>query len=118
MPEGQGLLLSLARVQTSRHSRIKLDDITGFFQQLSTMINAGTPLLHALRLSADQASSTQLVRIGKDMANRVAGGEALYQAAAAYPDVFKSHWVQMIKTGEVSGQLGSLLIQLRGNLQK
>src|SRR5579864_3191455 len=107
MPE-RGLILSWARVQGTRHNRIKLEDISSFFQQLSTMVNAGTPLLHALRLSADQAGSEQLAKIGKDMANRVAGGEALYQAAGAYPDVFAVHWVQMIRTGEVSGQLGAL----------
>src|SRR6185295_9044171 len=118
MPPGQGFLLSMARVQSTKHNGTSLDDISSFFQQLSVMITAGTPLLHALRLSADQTTSVELTKIGKDLANRVAAGEALHQAAAIYPEIFKHHWIQMIRTGEVSGQLGPLIMQLRENLTK
>lgn len=114
----RGLLLSLARVQTKRHRRAVLNDLVSYFQQLSTMLNAGTPLLHALRLCSDQTASQELARIGKDIANRVAGGDPFHQAAQAYPDVFRVHWIQMIRTGEVTGQLGPLMRTLSESILK
>ena len=43
--------LSHARVSSKRHNAIKADDIFGLFQQLSTMLQAGMPLMDALELA-------------------------------------------------------------------
>ena len=38
-----------ARVSSKPHKKIKLDDKMTFFQQLSTLVNSGTPLLQAIQ---------------------------------------------------------------------
>ena len=56
----KGFLLSHARVSNKRHRGIKSDDIFSLFQQLSTMISAGMPLMDALQLTAAQTQSKKL----------------------------------------------------------
>jgi type IV pilus assembly protein PilC len=46
------------------------------------------------------------------IAERVAGGVSLHQAAADFPKVFDRQWIEVIKTGEVSGQLTDVLTAL------
>ena len=52
MAQEMGFFLSHARVSAKRHKGIKGDDIFNLFQQLSTMIQAGMPLMDALQLTA------------------------------------------------------------------
>src|SRR3954453_9631172 len=94
-----GFLLSHARVSNKSHKGIKSDDIFSLFQQLSTMISAGMPLMDALVLSGSQSQSRKLSAVMGAIANKVQSGSSLWAAAAEYPKVFESHWVQVIRTG-------------------
>src|SRR6476661_2344233 len=96
----QGFLLSHARVSAKRHKGIKGDDIFNLFQQLSTMIQAGMPLMDALLLSAAQSQSKKLGAVMDNIAGKVQNGSSLWAAAAEHPRIFESHWVQVIRTGE------------------
>ena len=51
-----------ARVSSKPHKGIKLDDKMTFFQQLSTLICSGTPMLQAIQISAEQSQSLKLRR--------------------------------------------------------
>src|SRR5687767_1027285 len=93
-------LLSKARVSNGRHKGIKGDDIFNLFQQLSTMIMAGMPLMDALQLSGAQTQSKKLGGIMEQISAKVQAGSSLWAAAAEYPKIFESHWVQVIRTGE------------------
>lgn len=114
----KGLLLSLARITRKKHKKIRMDDIVAYFQQLSALLNAGIPLLHSIQITSDQCQSEKLSQILTNIANKVAGGSAFHTATSAYPKVFKSHWIQVIHTGEVSGQLAYLMQQLSDYIQK
>jgi type IV pilus assembly protein PilC len=48
----------------------------------------------------------------------VQAGSSLWAAAAEHPKVFESHWVQVIRTGEISGQIGPLLGRLTTNMKE
>ena len=111
-------LLSKARVSSGRHKGIKGDDIFNLFQQLSTMIMAGMPLMDAIQLSGAQTQSKKLGGIMESIASRVQAGSSLWAAAAEYPKIFESHWVQVIRTGEISGQIGPLLGRLTQNMKE
>src|SRR5438552_16397005 len=95
----QSKLLAWARVSNKRHKGIKSDDIFSFFQQLSTMIQAGMPLMDALQLSAEQSQSKKLGATIGTIADHVGAGSSLHAAASEYPKIFQSHWVQVIRTG-------------------
>ena len=58
-----------------------MDDKMNFFQQLSTLINSGTPLLQAIRICAQQNQSTRMQQSLKEIAARVAAGAKTREAA-------------------------------------
>jgi type IV pilus assembly protein PilC len=110
--------LSKARVSNKKHKGIKSDDIFNLFQQLSTMLQAGMPLMDALELAGGQAQSKKLCTIMETIANKVRSGSALWAAAKEHPKIFESHWIQVIRTGEISGQIGPLLGRLTQNMKE
>jgi len=109
-PETQGLFK--IRVSSKTHPKIKPEDILAFFQQLSTMFRAGTPIYDSITIAGTQCQSDLLKKVVEDVAARVAAGTALNQALATYPAHFKIEWIEIIRSGEESGQLGKVLEKL------
>lgn len=105
-------LLNHARVSSRPHRRVRLDDKLTFFQQLSTLVASGTPLLQSLRTCAEENQSLRLRMVLGGIVARVAAGSALNAAAAQYGEVFERQWVEMIRTGEITGQLTTVLHEL------
>ncbi|HZU36821.1 MAG TPA: type II secretion system F family protein [Gemmataceae bacterium] len=104
--------LSHARVSSRPHRRVRLDDKLTFFQQLSTLVASGTPLLQAIRVCADENQSIRMQQTLRGIAARVAAGSALHAAAGQYGDIFDRHWVEVIRTGEITGQMATVLQEL------
>src|SRR4051794_28403736 len=107
-----------ARMSSKPHAAAKLEDKMSFFHQLSTLVVAGTPLLQALQLCADQNQSTRMRKVLHEIVGKVAAGSALNVAAAAYPNVFEHHWVEVIRTGEVTGKMGLVLLELNKEIRE
>ncbi len=118
MAKNLGAFIKYARVQTATHPAITQDDILAFFENLSTLLNSGVALLRAISLSTEQCESQKLGKILKDIAKKVSGGKALYDSMSEYPNVFDFQWLQVIRTGEQSGQLAKLLVNLNTNIKK
>src|ERR1051326_2910397 len=92
-----------ARVSSKPHKKVKLDDKMTFFQQLSTLISSGTPLLQAIQICAQQNQSLKLRQVLEEVASSVAAGSSLNAAAEKYPQVFEHHWIGVLRTGEITG---------------
>ncbi len=101
-----------AKMSSKPHAKAKLDDKISFFHQLSTLVISGTPLLKALEISAEQNQSLKMRKVLEELTARVASGASLNSAAAMYPTIFEHHWVEVIKTGEVTGQMATVLKEL------
>jgi type IV pilus assembly protein PilC len=110
--------IARARVSSKAHKSIKLEDKMTFFHQLSTLINAGTPLLQAMHSCSEQNQSLKLRRVLDEIAGRVAAGSPLHAAAADHPNVFEHHWIGVIRTGEITGQMGIVLIELNKQIRE
>src|ERR1700712_2868183 len=109
---------SHARVSSKSHDKIKLDDKLSFFQQLSTLVCSGTPLLQSLRQVSEQSQSRKMRDVLGEIAGRVASGNSFHAAAAAYPSIFEPYWVEVIRTGEMTGQMGSVLLELNKQIRE
>jgi type II secretory pathway component PulF len=105
--------IARARVSSKMHNGIAMDDKMTFFHQLSTLIASGTPLLQAVQIGADQSQSIKMRRVLEDIAARVASGSSLHAAAANYTKIFSHHWIEVIRTGEVTGQMSLVLLELK-----
>jgi general secretion pathway protein F len=95
-----------------RRSRLSQDDIALFTQELATLLKAGLPLDRALEviihLSENDATRELVQQIRED----VRGGSTLHGAMEARKGVFSRLYLNMIRAGEASGALGTVMIRL------
>ncbi len=110
--------IARARVASKPHKPVKMDDKMTFFHQLSTLIASGTPLLQAVHICAEQSQSVKLRRVLDDIAARIAAGSSFHAAAANHIGVFQHHWIEVIRTGEVTGQMALVLTELNKQVQE
>ena len=92
--------------------KVKAKDRVLFSRQLSTLINAGLPLVQALRSVNDQTTSKPLKVIMGDVIGAVEGGSTLSVALGKHPKVFDQIYVNLVAAGEASGTLDAALERL------
>jgi type IV pilus assembly protein PilC len=101
-----------------RFSRIRTKDKVLFSRQLSTLINAGLPLVQSLRQVAAQTTNKPLKVVINDVINDVEAGSAFSVALAKHPKVFNRVYVSLVAAGETSGTLDSGLERLADQQEK
>ncbi len=100
------------------HSPVKPKDKANFFHLLSVMINAGIPMVKALRSLELQMESPRLQMIVKDLGNMIEGGASLSESMFSYTKIFSDAEIGMVKSGEASGQLSKVLDNLAKDAEK
>lgn len=101
-----------AKSPGGRFNRVKTKDKVLFSRQLSTLINAGLPLVQSLRSVSNQTTSKPLkIVLGKVIAD-VEAGSTLSDAMSKHPQVFNQIYVSLIAAGEASGTLDKALERL------
>ncbi len=103
---------------SSFRNRIKTKEKIIFARQLSTLINAGLPLVQSLRSVADQTDSKPMKLVINDIIVRVEAGGKFSEALMAYPKVFGQVFVSLVASGEVSGTLDNSLERLAHQQEK
>lgn len=98
--------------------RIKVKDKILFSRQLSTLINAGLPLVQSLRSVSKQTQSKPLQVVIGQVINDVEGGSALSVALGKHPTVFNRIYISLIAAGETSGTLDKALERLATQQEK
>ncbi len=98
--------------------RIKTKDKILFSRQLSTLINAGLPLLQSLRTVTKQTQSKPLKVVLNQIITDIEAGSALSASLARHPGVFNQVFVSMIAAGETSGTLDASLERLSTQQEK
>lgn len=92
--------------------RIKPTDVAIFVRQLATLTKAGIPLVDALSATADQTEKPKLRKVLVQIKQDVSEGASLAQAVKQHETVFSPIFPNMIRAGEASGTLDSVLLQL------
>lgn len=105
-------------ISGGRDKKIKLDDIVIFTRQLTTMIDAGIPLVHALGILAEQIENNDLKKVVTVVRQDIEGGMSFCDALAKHPVVFSELYINMTKAGETSGMLDEVLDRLALYLEK
>jgi type IV pilus assembly protein PilC len=95
-----------------RFIRIKPEDIILFSVQLANMIDAGLTLISSLQVISNQIENKKLKEIISEVRRSVEGGSAFSEALGKYPRVFSTLYVDMVKAGEASGKLNTVLNRL------
>ncbi len=98
--------------------KVNLGVLTVFCRQFSTMIDAGVPLVKALRILTEQTDDKNFKIILQDLSAKVEEGESLSNAMELYPRVFSTLFVGLVRSGEVGGVLDKVLDRLAEFLEK
>jgi general secretion pathway protein F len=86
-------------------------------RQFATLMNAHVPLDEALRALTSQVESAMLSTTMAAVKDSVSEGKSLYDALNAYPNIFTKLYVNMVRAGESSGNLGVVLERLADFLE-
>jgi len=97
---------------------ISSDDMLLFYIQLSNMINAGITILMSLSTLAKQVENRNLKEAIGGVSRQVESGSTLSRAFGAEPRIFKKLFVNMIKAGEASGNLDTVLMRYANFFEK
>ena len=94
------------------HSGVKLDDLIALAKQLQVLLTSGITLLRSLEIISLQVQSSKLFHSLTQMKKDISAGSSFKAAIAKYPSIFSNLWVNIINTGETTGQLPFALEQL------
>ena len=87
-------------------------DIVIFTRQMSTMIDAGLPLVQCLQILAKQQENSTFKRVLTEVQTDVESGTTLADAMRKHPKVFDNLYSNMIEAGELGGILDTILSRL------
>ncbi len=97
---------------------IRTRELTDFTRQLATMVGARLPLAKSLGILAQHHSHPQMQRVLQAVLHGVTHGQSLSDSLMQFPKVFSPLFVNLVRVGEVSGNLPEILQQLAGYLEK
>ncbi len=97
---------------------IKRKELTIITRQLATLLDAGLPLIRSLNTLARQAKNPIVKNILTQTSESVEGGSTFAEALAQNPKSFDKLYLNMIRAGEASGAMESILNRLALFMEK
>lgn len=109
---GSGLNLNLGPMV------IKRKELTVLTRQLAILLGAGLPLIRSLRTLERQAKSPAVRTVLGKTAETVEGGATFAEALSQHPKSFDKLFLNMVRAGEASGAMETILDRLAGFMEK
>ena len=97
---------------------VRKKDLTAFTRQLSTLQDAGLPILRSLAILQEQQKPGLLKNTLIDVHEAVSNGATLSDAMSTHPKAFDKLYCKMITAGEVGGVLDLILQRLADFMEK
>ena len=97
---------------------VKTQDVVIFTRQLTTMIDAGMPLVQILDILASQSDNKTFGAQIREVKESVEAGSTLSDALRKFPKSFDELYVNMVQAGEVGGILDTILGRLSIYMEK
>ncbi|MCJ7692394.1 MAG: type II secretion system F family protein, partial [Sedimentisphaerales bacterium] len=98
--------------------RVKVKFVTQFARQLSTLQDAGLPILRSLRILEEQQKSGTFKRVIGYVSDEIEGGSTLSEALGRFPHCFDRLLVSMVAAGETGGVLDLILSRVADFMEK
>jgi len=83
-----------------------------YTRQLATLLRSGIPLAQALTALIEQVESRDIEAVLRDVREQVVRGKSFAEALALHPRLFDELFVNMVRAGEASGNLDTVLVRL------
>lgn len=88
---------------------VKTKELVIMTRQLSTLIDAGLPLLRSINVLIAQQKPSKLRDILRELASEIQSGSTFSEGLAKHPKQFDRLFVNMVRAGEVGGMLETVL---------
>lgn len=115
-----GNLSSLVKPSDRRAGRgpVNQSDVLLLTSELSIMLRAGLALDNALRVLIGMSHKPSVAELTQGLLEDVKGGTAFSKALAKNRQLFGDFYVNMIRSGEVSGQMSAVLERLVEHMER
>ena len=98
--------------------RIKNKDVVLMTRQLATLLEASTPLVESIEITANQTKNQNLVYVLYGLKEEIIQGRRLGIAMKKFPGVFSDTYISMVSAGDSSGNLDTVFTKLANYLEE
>ena len=98
--------------------KIKDKDIVIMTRQLATLLEASTPIVEALNITAKQLKNKNLIYILYNLKEEIIQGKRLGSSMKKFPGVFSDTYISMVTAGDSSGNLDIVFSKLADYLEE
>lgn len=114
---GKGLLTKMNDFLID-HSKVTLRDKSYFFHMLAVMVDAGIPVVQAVKSLASRSKNLKFSRVLETVTYNCEHGSNLSDAMSRFEDIFDESELGIVRSGEATGRLGDMLFKLSKQLDK
>jgi len=109
---------TFGRTRARRNTvRIRRSELINFCFHLEQLVVAGVPVVDALADLRDSVEDHRLREVIAGMLESIQGGATLSKAMEQFPGIFDGVFINLIRAGELSGQVGTVLRKVTENLR-
>ena len=98
--------------------RIKNKDIVLMTRQLATLLEASTPIVDSIDITARQSKNKNLIQILYNLKEDLVQGKRLGNSMKKFPGIFSDTYVSMVSAGDSSGNLDTVFSKLADYLEE
>jgi type IV pilus assembly protein PilC len=109
---------SLLHKELNLGGKVKHQDFVIYCRQYATLIRAGVSIVEATHILGVQTKSKALKKALEQVEEDIRSGTSFSDAAAKHPKVFPVMFVNMMRSGEATGNVDDTLERLAGTLEK
>ena len=106
------------RHRRARQGPVQQPDILALTSELSIMLKSGLSLDNALRVLIDMSQKTSVAEMLQQALDDVKGGAPLSRALTRNRQLFGDFYINMVRSGEASGQISSVLERLVEHMER
>ena len=103
---------------TGKKLKVKNKDIVVMTRQLSILLDANTPIVDALEITASQLKNKNLIYVIFNLKEDIVQGKRLGNSMKKFPQVFSSTYISMVSAGDSSGNLDVVFSKLADYLEE
>lgn len=98
--------------------QVSFQDVTYMTRQFAIMLDAGLTLIDSIEIIMKQVAKPSLKKMLSEIDKSLRDGKTFSQALAKYPKQFSHFYVALVRSGEASGKLDSILEKLAEHMEK
>lgn len=109
---------SIVKAILKYYDRVTEKELVVFFRQLAILIEARVPIVSSLNAVNEQTSNKYFNKVITEMVDDIEDGLPFSDALSKHKDIFSTLSINMIKSGETSGNLKKSIDYVANNIEK